>query len=58
MGGWYDNQGFENGDKCAWNFGASSGPAGAKYNQTINSHHYYLQMEWSNKTASCVQTGL
>jgi serine protease len=56
--GWYDNQGFENGDKCAWIFGPESGPAGARYNQTINGHHYLLQMEWSNHSSGCVQTGI
>jgi hypothetical protein len=53
---WYDNQGYENGDKCAWNFGTASGPSGAMYNQTINGHHYYLQQEWSNQSSGCVLT--
>ena len=56
--GWYDNQGFENGDKCVWIFGSLQGPAGAQYNQTINLHHYLLQEEWSNQGSHCVQTGL
>jgi hypothetical protein len=58
---WYDIQGNENGDKCAWNFGSKrqiSGPSGAKYNQTINGAHYYLQQEWSNHSSGCVLTGL
>jgi Phosphate-induced protein 1 conserved region len=50
---WYDSSGNEIGDKCAWNFGTASGPAGAEYNQTINGHHYYLQQEWSNSSAGC-----
>jgi hypothetical protein len=54
---WYDNQGAENGDKCAWNFGSASGSAGAQYNQVINGHHYYLQQEWSNSSSGCVLTG-
>ena len=54
---WYDRQGSENGDKCAWNFGTSSGPSGARYNQTINGAHYYLQQEWSNARSGCVLTG-
>ena len=58
LNAWYDNQGAENGDKCAWNFGALSGSNGAEYNQTINGHHYFLQMEWSNSNPNltCVQT--
>src|SRR5205814_1059532 len=55
---WYDRRGYENGDKCAWNFGTTTGPSGAKYNQTINGAHYFLQQEWSNKTSRCVLTGL
>jgi len=56
--GYYDNQGYENGDKCAWIFGSLSGPGGAQYNQTINTHHYFLQQEWSNQTTRCVQQGV
>jgi hypothetical protein len=54
---WYDSQGSENGDKCAWNFGTTSGTSGARYNQTINGAHYYLQQEWSNASSGCVLTG-
>jgi len=53
LNAWYDRRGYENGDKCAWNFGAVSGPAGAEYNQTINGHTYYLQQEWNNKISGC-----
>jgi hypothetical protein len=56
---WYDAQNDENGDKCAWIYGPLSGTtAGAKWNQTINGHHYFLQEEWSNLDAGCVQSGL
>jgi hypothetical protein len=58
---WYDIQGNEDGDKCAWNFGSkrqSSGVGGARYNQTINGSHYYLQQEWSNHSSGCVLSGL
>jgi hypothetical protein len=55
---WYDSQGAENGDKCAWNFGTALGTAnGAKYNQLINGNTYYLQQEWSNLNSGCVLTG-
>jgi hypothetical protein len=56
---WYDQQGYENGDKCAWTFGSLSGSSPGQYNQTINGHHYFLQEEFSNDTGSngqCVQT--
>jgi hypothetical protein len=55
---WYDNAGYENGDKCAWIFGAVNGStAYGNYNQTINGNHYWLQEEYSNATRSCVQQG-
>jgi hypothetical protein len=54
---WFDSGGAENGDKCAWNFGSAlGGSSGSLYNQVINGAHYWLQMEWSNATSSCVQT--
>jgi hypothetical protein len=58
LNAWYDANGNENGDKCAWTFGTISGPSGSEYNQTINGHHYFLQREWSNSnpTNTCVQT--
>ena len=55
---WYDLAGYENGDKCAWNFGNQlGGGSGAQYNQVINGAHYELQQEYSNRTRSCVLTG-
>ena len=50
---WYDRRGYENGDKCAWNFGTVT----SGYNQTINANHYILQQEWSNKSSGCVLQG-
>jgi hypothetical protein len=47
--GWYDSSGYENGDECAYVFGATQGTAGAFYNQVINRHHYLTQEEFSNK---------
>jgi hypothetical protein len=56
--GWFDNadgSGGENGDKCAWFFGTPQGVNGSKFNQTINGHNYYLQLEWSNQDNDCKQ---
>jgi hypothetical protein len=54
---WYDSQGNENGDKCAWNFGTPIGGSGSTaYNQQIGPGHYYLQQEWSNASSGCVLT--
>jgi hypothetical protein len=51
---WYDLRGYEDGDKCAWSWGAITG----NYNQTINGHHYIAQLEYSNADRGCVQSGL
>jgi hypothetical protein len=48
---WYDNNGNEVGDECAYIYGDSlslQGAPGAKYNQTINGHPYFIQEEFSN----------
>ena len=47
--GWYDSSGFENGDECAYVYGATKGTAGHLYNQVINHHHYLTQEEFSNQ---------
>jgi hypothetical protein len=52
---WYDSSLNENGDKCAWTFGAPLGSTGfGQYNQLIGTGTYYLQQEWSNASSSCV----
>lgn len=53
--GWYDSSGFENGDECAYVFGATQGTAGALYNQVIHHHQYLTQEEFSNNDFA--QTG-
>lgn len=50
FGAWFDSNGYENGDECAYVYGLESGPAGAFYNQTINGHHYLTQTEFSNQS--------
>jgi hypothetical protein len=56
---WYDRRGYEDGDKCAWNFGTATytAPNGQPANQLIGTHYYYLQQEWSNASSRCVLTG-
>ena len=57
--GWWDSNpndsayGEEDGDMCAWDFGNTYGASGAEYNQTINGHHYLMQLEWDNSTNGC-----
>lgn len=48
--GYFDLQGNENGDECAYRFGTTYGAAGALYNQVINGHHYLTQLEFSNRS--------
>jgi hypothetical protein len=49
FGGWFDANGWENADKCAYNYGARIGATGSgAYNQLINGHPYMLQRSWSN----------
>ncbi len=58
---WYDRRGYENGDKCAWNFGkvlGSTGGSNTEYNQLIGTGKYFLQQEWSNHSSGCVLTGI
>lgn len=46
---WYDANGDENADKCAWTFGSSSTLAsGAKYNMTLGARKFYIQRNWVN----------
>jgi len=46
--GWYDTRGYENADKCAWKFGATSTASnGAKYNVSWGTK-WLLQQNWIN----------
>jgi hypothetical protein len=59
--GWFDSSGFENGDECAFVFGATQGTAGQLFNQTINGGHFLTQEEFSNNDfaatgGGCVQS--
>jgi hypothetical protein len=59
--GWYDAAGYEDGDECAYVWGAVAGPFGAEYNQVINGHQYLTQEEFSNHDffdtgGGCVQS--
>jgi hypothetical protein len=60
LNAWSAIDGNENGDLCSSEYGAFTGPPGRKWNQTINSHHYLTQEEFSNKEfargkGGCVQ---
>jgi hypothetical protein len=52
-GGWYaGDEGHEIADLCAYDFGTPLGLPGTEYNQVINGHNYFLQLEYSNEAAS------
>jgi outer membrane protein assembly factor BamB len=52
LNAWYDNQGYEIGDKCAWNFGTPSLNNGSA-NVEWNNDYYIVQQEWSNQIGNC-----
>jgi hypothetical protein len=53
--GWFDQNGMENADKCAWKFGTTKRlSSGAKYNVTFGTRNWLLQENWKNvSTGSC-----
>ncbi|MHB2026695.1 MAG: hypothetical protein ACYCPQ_08695 [Elusimicrobiota bacterium] len=49
LNAWYSQQGGENADMCAWNFGAEqAGSNGAKSNMTLGGLKYLIQQNWVN----------
>jgi hypothetical protein len=48
--GWMDPQGYENSDKCSWNFGGvKTAPNGSKYNVTLRKRPFLIQQNWINR---------
>ena len=49
LNAWFDRRGYENADKCAWNFGATQTlSTGAKWNVNFGSTNWLLQQNWIN----------
>jgi hypothetical protein len=49
LNAWYDSNGNENGDKCAWNFGATYKTAnGATANMNLGGKDFLVQQNWVN----------
>lgn len=53
LNAWYDTRGYENADKCAWNFGTTttvnpSTTSSYKYNITLGNYKYLIQQNWVN----------
>jgi hypothetical protein len=45
---WYDSRGYENADKCAWNFGTTTGSAGHLSNIALGGKNFLVQQNWVN----------
>jgi len=49
LNAWYDRQGMENADKCAWTFGAMYQTSnGSKANMKLGGKNYLIQRNWVN----------
>ena len=57
LNAWYDSRGYENADKCAWNFGTTHSGTTGTYNQTMGGVNWLIQMNWINAgSGGCVQS--
>lgn len=45
---WFDNRGYENADKCAWNFGTTYSSGGGVANMQLGGKHFLVQQNWVN----------
>jgi hypothetical protein len=45
---WFDRRGYENADKCAWNWGTTSTVGGGVWNITVGTKHFLVQQNWIN----------
>lgn len=51
---WYDTRGYENADKCAWNFGVTYASGGGVANMNLGGKHFLVQQNWINAgTGGC-----
>jgi hypothetical protein len=48
LNAWYDRQGQENADKCAWTFGTTYTKNGALANMQLGSRDFLIQRNWVN----------
>ena len=54
LNAWYDRQGAENADKCAWTFGTEQTAANSsKYNLTFGGRNWLIQRNWNASTQTC-----
>lgn len=54
---WFDSRGFENADKCAWNFGSTYiGSGGGVANINVGGKDFLVQQNWVNAgTGGCLK---
>lgn len=54
---WFDRRGYENADKCAWNFGTTSTASnGGVYNIQVGGKNFLVQQNWLNAgTGGCAK---
>lgn len=54
LNAWYDRQGAENADKCAWTFGTTYTVSnGSKANMKLGTRDYYIQRNWDATLQGC-----
>jgi hypothetical protein len=50
LNAWYDRNGAENADKCAWTFGPEyTAPNGSRANMNLGGRDFLIQQNWVNK---------
>jgi hypothetical protein len=54
---WYDVRGYENADKCAWNFGTTHNNGTGVWNITVGTKNFLVQQNWINSgSGGCRQS--
>jgi len=54
---WFDRRGYENADKCAWNFGTTQNNGTGVWNIIVGSKNFLVQQNWVNAgSGGCRQT--
>ena len=55
---WFDTRGYENADKCAWNFGTTqTATNGGVWNITVGSKNFLVQQNWINASGGGCRQG-